>query len=411
MQNALMQDDLIAKMLQPGVDASDAVATSLEVVRAHLDADVAYFSEFLGDDVVVQAVAAPGFADEIAIGARLPRDATYSGLVAAGHIPQIVIDTAKVPLCEGDALTQSLPVRAVMCAPVDGADGAPLGMFCCLSRTPRPDFNGRDIAILQGIAGRCGSRISAQRSVSQSLLGLRDMISAIIRDEAFDIVYQPIKTANGHIIKGFEALCRFRMQPYRAPNQWFDDAAKVGLRLELEVAVIRKVLNALHSLDDETFISLNVSPNTVSSGKLAKALAGWPCPRIVLEITENSTATDYEMLVIEVARLRQMGALIAIDDAGGGHSGLQHIVKMNPDIIKLDISLTASIDTDIVRRSIAASLVNFATEIDAMIVAEGVETQAELDALAVLGVPLAQGHFLARPAPLKTFLGRGVPVA
>jgi len=233
----------------------------------------------------------------------------------------------------------------------------------------------------------------------------------IIDDQAYDIVYQPIKAVTCQTVKGYEALCRFRAKPYRAPDHWFTDALKVGMQIELEVAVIQKALRALHQVAPEIYVSVNASRDTVSMGQLAEEFARWPCARIVLEITEHSAASDDDLFVAEVEKLREMEVSIAIDDAGAGYSGLQHIIRMKPNMIKLDISLTTSIDTDIVRKSLGAALVRFGTEIDAMIVAEGVETQSELEALKDLQVPYAQGYFLARPAPLEDILAEPTAVA
>ena len=88
-----------------------------------------------------------------------------------------------------------------------------------------------------------------------------------------------------------------------------------------------------------------------------------------------------------------------IDDAGAGFSSLKHVLGLHPDAIKLDLALTRDIDTDPVRRALAASLVAFAREIGATIVAEGIETRGELETLRALGVTHGQGYYLARPGP------------
>jgi EAL domain-containing protein (putative c-di-GMP-specific phosphodiesterase class I) len=95
---------------------------------------------------------------------------------------------------------------------------------------------------------------------------------------------------------------------------------------------------------------------------------------------------------------------VAIDDAGAGYASMRHILKIRPDLIKLDISLTQNIDGDSTRRALAAALIAFAGETDATIVAEGIETEAELRTLERLGIRKAQGYYLARPAPLSDCL-------
>jgi predicted signal transduction protein with EAL and GGDEF domain len=101
----------------------------------------------------------------------------------------------------------------------------------------------------------------------------------------------------------------------------------------------------------------------------------------------------------EAARLRALGVRIAIDDAGAGYASMRHILSIEPDLIKLDMSLTRGIDQDRKRRALASALIAFAHETRIDIVAEGVETAAELDTLRELGVRKVQGYFLARPGP------------
>jgi EAL domain-containing protein (putative c-di-GMP-specific phosphodiesterase class I) len=91
---------------------------------------------------------------------------------------------------------------------------------------------------------------------------------------------------------------------------------------------------------------------------------------------------------------------LAVDDAGAGFATLQHILRLQPDLIKLDLSLTRDIDKDPVRRALASSLVSFAREINAQLIAEGVETAEELETIRALGIAFGQGYHLARPQPL-----------
>jgi EAL domain-containing protein (putative c-di-GMP-specific phosphodiesterase class I) len=109
---------------------------------------------------------------------------------------------------------------------------------------------------------------------------------------------------------------------------------------------------------------------------------------------------DYDALVRALDGLRSQGVRVAVDDTGAGYAGLAHILRLRPDIIKLDIDLTRGIDADPVRRALAASLVAFGGDIGATITAEGIETGEELEALRTLGVTCGQGYYLARPGPL-----------
>jgi len=121
---------------------------------------------------------------------------------------------------------------------------------------------------------------------------------------------------------------------------------------------------------------------------------------MVVEITEHEAVDDYDELARWLAPLRGMGVQIAIDDAGAGYASLRHTLQIAPDIVKVDISLTRSIDGDRGKRALAKALISFAQEMDMTIVAEGIETDAELRTLLELGVRFGQGYFLAQPGTL-----------
>jgi EAL domain-containing protein (putative c-di-GMP-specific phosphodiesterase class I) len=154
---------------------------------------------------------------------------------------------------------------------------------------------------------------------------------------------------------------------------------------------------------------VNASPETIISAEFSDALADLPAERIVLEITEHADVGDYDALLAALGPLRARGVRLAVDDAGAGYSSLRHILHLQPDLIKLDMSLTRNICLDPARKALASALVSFAREMGSQIIAEGVETEAELSTLKEIGVERAQGYLLARPLPLDevlTLLGR-----
>src|SRR5207302_1055710 len=121
---------------------------------------------------------------------------------------------------------------------------------------------------------------------------------------------------------------------------------------------------------------------------------------LVIEITEHAPVEDYDGLNEALRSFRERGGRLAVDDAGAGFSSLRHILRLVPDFIKLDGALTRGIDTDRTRRALGAALISFASEIGVPIIAEGIETQAEVDALRALEVTCGQGFFLGEPGPL-----------
>lgn len=218
------------------------------------------------------------------------------------------------------------------------------------------------------------------------------------------MVYQPIIRVDQHKVVGYEALARFSAEPVRSPDQWFNEAAEVGLQEELELAVIKKALQGLAHLPEDTYLSLNVSPETLLKGSVASVLEGYPFERLMLEVTEHVSVTDYSLIATVLVPMRQRGLRLAVDDAGAGFASFRHILKLQPDVIKLDVSLIRRIDTDTGCRAFTAAIVRFAEETGSQVVAEGVETDAELNALRKLKVNKAQGYLLGRPTPIEALL-------
>lgn len=213
------------------------------------------------------------------------------------------------------------------------------------------------------------------------------------------MVFQPVYDLEAGDVFAYEALARFPMEPYRPPSDWFADAAEVGLGVELELAAIERALAEVDGLPDGVRLAINVSPLTALSPHFFNVLAP-RAHRVIIEVTEHERVEDYDVLNDALAPLRALGASVAIDDVGAGFASLTHILKLAPDIVKLDLSLTRGIAADPARDALASSLVDFATGIDATIGAEGIETQSELDRLRVLKVHYGQGFHLGVPGAL-----------
>jgi EAL domain-containing protein (putative c-di-GMP-specific phosphodiesterase class I) len=229
-------------------------------------------------------------------------------------------------------------------------------------------------------------------------------IRRLLDFEGLAMAFQPIvDLADGSVV-GFEALARFTLGPDRPADVWFAEAEAVGLGREAEAAALRSALAHLDRLPLGTYLSVNASPLTAASPFLEGLLADVG-ERVVVEITEHAPVQDYDVFCDALDGLRARGVRIAVDDAGAGFASLTRILRLMPDFIKLDVVLTRGIDTDDTRRQLASALSSFASGVGAAIIAEGIETKAELDALRELGVPYGQGFLLARPAPL----GEGDP--
>jgi len=157
---------------------------------------------------------------------------------------------------------------------------------------------------------------------------------------------------------------------------------------------------AKDELPEGLYLSVNASPATVTGGAFAEAVTGVDLSRIVLEVTEQAMVQDHDRLNFALDGLREQGLRVAVDDAGAGYAGLQQILRLRPDIIKLDMSLTRDVDRDPARASLAQALASFAARTEAIIVAEGIEREEELAVLRDLGIARGQGWLLGRPGPL-----------
>ena len=237
-----------------------------------------------------------------------------------------------------------------------------------------------------------------QREAQES----RDRVGTALADGGLRMVFQAIAELGSRTVVGHEALARFDVPPPRPPDVWFAEASAVGLGERLELGAVRAAIAAYDGAGGDGLLAVNVSPRTVVAPAFAQLLADTRRTRIVLEITEHAPVQDYDSLLAVLAELRAEGARLAVDDAGAGFASLSHILRLCPDIIKLDISLTRDVDADPVKRALTAALVAFSADIGATLLAEGIETEAELVCLEELGVSWGQGYHLARPDALPS---------
>jgi len=215
------------------------------------------------------------------------------------------------------------------------------------------------------------------------------------------MVYQPLFDITDGRCIGMEALSRFDALPDRSPDKWFADAEQVGLQIELELTSVRSALGDLDRLDPDTFVCVNVSPVTCCSSELAKAIRRSQAERIVLEITEHTPVADYEEVSACLAPLRARGVRIAVDDTGAGVASLSHVLRLSPELIKLDADMCRGIESDDARSALVRALAGFASHVGAEIVAEGIGSSMQLIALRDAGVRYGQGSFLGEPQPLQ----------
>jgi EAL domain-containing protein (putative c-di-GMP-specific phosphodiesterase class I)/AmiR/NasT family two-component response regulator len=251
-----------------------------------------------------------------------------------------------------------------------------------------------------------GSYQELERAERAALDAERERIQRVIRGHEIQMVFQPVlDLATGGLV-GVEALSRFPAEPSRGPDRWFVAAGQAGLGVELELCAVDAALDALPQLPGDAFLAVNVSPATLVTDRVGDVVSPDVAPRVVIELTEHVPVEDYDTVNAAAERLRSLGARVAVDDTGAGYAGFRHLISLRPDIVKLDICLTRGIDHDPGRRALTSALVQFTQDTGAMLIAEGIETDAELSTLHQLHVDWAQGYRLGRPQPLADVLAQ-----
>lgn len=224
----------------------------------------------------------------------------------------------------------------------------------------------------------------------------RDQIlSLLARPEILTPAFQPIIDLRTGLVAGYEALARFAPPFRRPPNAWFEQAHRCGLGGRLEAAALLAAVAAPGRSPDH-WLSVNVSPSGLASPELQAALPE-RLDGIVIEITETEHIPDVGPISAAIDELRARGAKLALDDAGSGYAGLQHVIRLAPDMIKLDRSLVDGVHADPGRAALIEAFVRFARESNATVCAEGIENLADLERVADLDVTLGQGWAIGHP--------------
>ena len=249
-------------------------------------------------------------------------------------------------------------------------------------------------ALIEPVGRRRKRRISwFARSRDQ-----RDEVEALLdRKDAITSVYQPILDLRTGLVAGYEALARFPKGTANNPAEWFAQAHRVGLGSKLEA---RAIAAALHGTTrpDRTFISVNVSPSALCSPEVLAALPQ-DLHGVLVEITENEQVSEDAAFHAVRDEISRRGGRFAVDDAGSGYAGLRQLMRLQPDVLKLDRSLVDGVSGDPAKAALVESLVRYARDMGATLCAEGIETIEDLELLADLDVTYGQGYVIARPGP------------
>jgi EAL domain-containing protein (putative c-di-GMP-specific phosphodiesterase class I)/GGDEF domain-containing protein len=239
---------------------------------------------------------------------------------------------------------------------------------------------------------------NASRSVEQRERARRvSDLKTSLRDRLVYVDYHPIVVASTKEIFGYEALARGKMRTLRSPEVMFDVAAEADMIWELSRLCRARAIEGMSTiLKGDELLFINVDPHDFTDPAFTEQEVADPS-RVVIEITERTAIKDYPKFRDRLKAFRDMGYRFAVDDAGSGYAGLGSIANLEPDFIKLDISLISAIDTNFIKQNLVQTMVRFANDHGAQVIAEGVERAEEFRTVQELGVHLVQGFYLHRP--------------
>ncbi|GAA0561703.1 hypothetical protein GCM10010172_51140 [Paractinoplanes ferrugineus] len=377
----------------------DEVERLLDKVRLHLGVEAAWVSTLGSDDLTVWAAAGAAEPMRLPVGERVGQLGSFCARVLAGTLPDVINDVRRHPVTRDLDTTRDLDIGSYCGVPWRSADGTTAGMLCCGSRHPDPTLDQQAIRYLGLIADLIGDQMTGPLTARRhSVDSARHTVQEVLDHQAVRMVFQPIVRLGDRVTVGYEALARF--DAFTGPDRAFAAASLCGLGVPLEHLALRRAVDRLPDLPGDAYLAVNLSAEALLDGEVLDTLLAHAGPRLTVEITEHTQVSDYDLLTGALAALRRAGVRLSVDDAGAGYASLAHVLRLRPDLIKLDISLVRDVDTDPVKGALAGCLNDFAGQIGASLVAEGIETAAELARLAAVGVRFGQGYHLARPAEL-----------
>ncbi|HVZ87562.1 MAG TPA: EAL domain-containing protein [Polyangia bacterium] len=217
--------------------------------------------------------------------------------------------------------------------------------------------------------------------------------------ETLWIAYQPIVSWSKRSTFAHEALVRNEEPTLRSPPDLFEAAERLGRTQDLGRTVRDRVAQTLdnHPVPGLLFINLHALELEDDSLMAPDAPLSRHAGRVVLEVTERAPLEQIHDVTERVAHLRALGYRIAVDDLGAGYAGLTSFAHLEPEVVKVDMSLIRGIDRSPMKQKLLGSIVSLCRDLGIEIIAEGIETPAERDALVRVGGDLCQGYLFARP--------------
>ena len=216
---------------------------------------------------------------------------------------------------------------------------------------------------------------------------------------SLEMAFQPIICWSARGTVGYEALVRTTEPSFPHPGVLFKAAERLGRLPELGGVIRAKVASKAVAAPNGTTLFVNLHPSDLSDDDLfsPKAPLSRIAESVILEMPEGAPLHDDAEVAHQVSRLRKLGYRIALDDMGAGYAGLASFATLEPDVVKVDISLVRGVDFEPTKQKLVRSVVALCRELGKTVIAEGVETHSERQALVNQGCDLFQGYLFAKP--------------
>ncbi len=300
---------------------------------------------------------------------------------------------------ERPALVADRVLAALAAAGIDASAG--------VASSPRDGTDARTLLTAADIALRLSKRQGKRQTTSYigpRLTGLAhegagDALDRLCAGEGVDIALQPIVNLNGGTAHAYEALARFDVrEAVDGPLAWFTLADRFGRRRDLERACARAAIARLKDLPAAAELTVNLSPDMLDDELLLELVElTEDSDRLVLEVTERQAVHAEVQVTAAIARWRQHGVDFAVDDVGAGHAGLGQLALVRPEYLKLDRTIVQGLHETPDRATFVRSLTEYVQSSHTRVIAEGIETEADLEAVRAAGIELGQGYLFGRP--------------
>ena len=377
----------------------EQVADLLRTARSALGLTMTFLSRLDGDTQYLEVVEG-GIPFIVRDGVTQKRETSFCQLILDGVLPAVIPDVREHPRAMALPAARFPRLRSYLSVPVVLSDGTLYGTFCAAGLRTDRELQERDRALMEVLAHAAALIVEPGFLRERRRRELEARHLPLLAEGGPAVVLQPIVSLESGRRVGVEALSRFPEHWGLPPDRCFDECREIGLQVPMELtAVHRAVEAALPVLGPDEYVGVNLSPDVLLHADCATVLGNLPLDRVLLELSEHDPVADYAALMSVVDGWRDAGLRLAIDDVGAGFSSMRHIVLTRPDVIKLDRSIVHDVAGDQVIATLVRSMVAFAASLSAGTVAEGVESQADADALRAAGVDLGQGWHFGRPVP------------